>query len=109
MKIAIPSDNKGLEGNVHEHFGRSPKFVLAEIRSGKIVDIKVIDNPIAESHSPGELPELLKNYGVEIVVCHKIGRRAREFLGRLGIKVIDGLGGPIKNVLKFIVGNVTND
>ncbi len=106
MKVAIPSDNNGIEGNVYEHFGRAPKFVLADIQSGKIVDIKVIDNPIAESHSPGELPELLKNHGAELIACRRIGRRAREFFERLRIKIMDGLEGRVKEVLEYIANNV---
>jgi len=59
MKIAISTDGN----KVSPHFGRCPKFTIAEIKDNKLVDRKVIDNP---GHHPGYLPQYLSELGVNL-------------------------------------------
>lgn len=42
MKIGIPTaDNKGIEGNVEQHFGKGPTYTIKDTGTG---DIYVIPN-----------------------------------------------------------------
>jgi len=100
MRIAIPSeDNRALEGFVGEHFGRSPYYVLVDIEGGKIVNVKLVESGFAQ-HVPGEIPNFLKSLGVNLVIARGMGTRAKEFFKRLGIQVITGAHGRIKEVVE---------
>lgn len=85
MIIAIPTEgNKGLEDTVALHFGRCRTYALFD-EEGKL--IKRIDN-IAE-HSDGTLlpPQLLKQHGVDILLCRELGTRALKLCEEIGIDV----------------------
>ena len=104
MKIAVSSGTEnGLEAEVSSHFGRCPYFTIVEIENGDVKNFEVVKNPFFESHGqPGELPEFIKNLGVEIVVAGGIGQRAIIYFEKLGIKTITGVSGKIKDILKLI-------
>ncbi|MCD6408019.1 NifB/NifX family molybdenum-iron cluster-binding protein [bacterium] len=104
MKIAISSDTEnGLEAQVSSHFGRCPYFTIVEMENGEVKNLEIVKNPFFDSHGqPGQLPEFIKNLGVEIVVAGGIGQRAIVYFEKLGIKTITGVSGKIKDILKLI-------
>jgi len=102
VKMAFPiSNHKGLNDHIFEHFGHAPAFLIVEISEDKkVLNIDIIDNIYQETHSPGEVPSLLANKNVKILICKGIGRRAIELFEQSGIKVIKGISGRVKDVLK---------
>ena len=107
LKIAVPvRDDKGLESTIEEHFGRAAYFALIEVVNGKIVRVTVLKNPL-RYHGPGDLPRLLKSYGVNVVLANRVGQRAQEFFKELGIKLVPGFSGSVAEaVRRYLQGEV---
>ena len=105
MRIAIPSvDDRGLESEVSQHFGRSRYYTFVDIEGGEIkqVEAKALNT---EGHGPGDLPNFVKQHGGEVVVAYGMGSRAVDFFNQLGIKVITGAHGRISDVIQALLEN----
>jgi len=107
--IAIPTeDGRGLDSQVAQHFGRAPYFTLIEVEDGEIKDVRVLEAPM--THEPGELPTLLRRENVEVILAYGIGGRAAAFFESYGIKVLTGVEGRVREVIKaFIEGCLKTD
>lgn len=102
IKIALPLDD---DGEVFQHFGHTQKFHLVEVNDSRIVNQTVLD---AEGSGHESLAFLLKNAGVDILICGGIGGGAQNALAQCGISVIPGVKGKIQNVLvDFFTGNLS--
>ncbi len=95
MRIAISTD----KDTVSMHFGRCPSFTIIDIKDGKIVNKKLIDNP---GHQPGIIPQFLHQHGVQCIICGGMGNRAKTFFDEFGIQVLVGVSGNIEDVIKNI-------
>jgi predicted Fe-Mo cluster-binding NifX family protein len=93
LKISIPTE--GIE--VSPHFGRCPEFTIAEIVEGKVVDSERLANP---GHSPGAIPQFLREKGVDCIICSGIGRRAIDLFAECDIQVLQGVEGRINDVIE---------
>ncbi len=103
MKIAISNDS----GKVAEHFGRCPQFTILEIEKGKVIKKEVIENP---GHFTGFLPKFFHEKGISIMVVGGVGRKAQKLFEEYEIKLIWGVSGNIKTVLKdFIEGKIKTE
>jgi len=99
MRIAIPTQgNGGLDDQVEEHFGRANFYTLVDIEGGKIRDVQVLETPYTE-HGPGDLPNWLHTLGVDVVLANGIGQRAIAFFEQLGIEVVTGVSGQVRDVI----------
>ena len=107
MRIAIPTQGTaGLDDRVEEHFGRARYCTLIDIENGEITDTEVLDVPSAE-HGPGDLPNWLHSQGADAVLAWGMGPRAVEFFEQLGIEVVTGATGGVRDVVEgFIRGNL---
>ena len=99
MRIAIPCDNnKGLESEVSMHFGRSPYYAFVDIENDEVKNVKIVPLPFAD-HGIGDLPNFVKQNGGEIVIAYGMGGRAADFFNQLGIKVLIGVQGKVREVI----------
>ena len=106
MRIAIPAeDNRGLESNVSRHFGRARYFVFVDVEDNKIKNAEVVEVPF-EEHGPGDLPNFTKEHGGEVVLAYGMGRRAIDYFNSLGIEVVTGAYGKIKDVVEAFINQV---
>ncbi|MCD6474049.1 MAG: NifB/NifX family molybdenum-iron cluster-binding protein [Thermoplasmata archaeon] len=110
MKIAIPSeDEKGLESEISMHFGRCRYYTFIEIEDGELKNVEVVKVSF-EEHGYGELPEFIKKHGANLVIAYGMGERAIDYFNNLGIDVITGVKGKIKEVVeKFVEGKLFID
>ena len=100
MKVAIAVD----QGMVSPHFGRCEGYLLANIREGQIVNQQSIPSP---GHEPGRLPQLMHELGVECLIVGGMGPRAQQLLSELGIAVMSGVSGDVREVLaQFAAGQL---
>jgi len=100
MRIAIATDNNF----VSEHFGRCQFYTIVDIKEGKVIEKKVVENP---GHQPGLIPQFLHKQGVECIICGGMGTRAKDFFNQFGIKTLVGISGPVDEVIKkFIDGSL---
>ena len=93
MIIAIPT----LDGQVSHHFGKTRDFTLFTVEDGKVISTRQIQNLI---HSHDLLGDLLKENGVELVLCGGMGQGAQNKLTAEGIAFIGGCEGPIEAVVQ---------
>ncbi|MEM3556024.1 MAG: NifB/NifX family molybdenum-iron cluster-binding protein [Candidatus Micrarchaeia archaeon] len=110
MRIAISSDGGGMEGYVSEHFGRCPEFVIVESEGKEIKKMERVDNPYFNNHIPGEVPKFISSLGVKLMITGGMGPRAIEMFESLGVEVIVGVSGKIKEVVeRYLKGELKAD
>lgn len=88
-KIVITAkDEQGLSGELAQHFGHSPFFVVTEVDENKqVISVAVEANPYAKKHQPGQIPQFLKTLGADVVITGGMGGRAIEFFQQLNVEV----------------------
>lgn len=88
MIVGIPTDDGK---TVSDHFGRSKQFAIAEVESGTVGLVTMVDNPHAseatEQGGHGKLLKMLRDRKVEVVVCSNLNPRMQNDLEKLGIRV----------------------
>jgi len=105
MKIAFTSDEKnGLNSTMSYHFGHCPYFVIVEIEGNNILKVESIENPMAQEHSAGDLPNFMKELGIDVIATGGMGPKAQEFFAGFGIKPVIGVYGKVKDVIEEIIG-----
>ncbi len=103
MRIAIPSaDDRGLESEVSQHFGRSRYYTFVDVEDGEIKGVEVIELN-TEGHGPRDLPKFVKQHGGDMVVAYGMGNRAVDFFNQMGIQVITGAYGKISDVIQALL------
>ncbi len=100
--IAITYDKE--TNKVFQHFGKTEYFYLFDITTN---EEKVVDNG---GYSHHELAPYLKSLGVDTLICGGIGNHGVEALASSDIKLIPGVIGDVKDVIKAfkegsLVGN----
>lgn len=88
-KIAVTTDEKN---NVFQHFGKSEAFTVYEIKGSELISKKHISSN-GSGHE--ELVTLLKEEGVNVLICGGIGMGAMEGLMEAGILVVPGATGDV--------------
>ena len=78
MKIAVPYE----DGKVFQHFGRAREIKLYTVENGAVTAAHLVANE-AEGH--GAVTRLLKELGVNIVICGNIGGCAQKAVRENGI------------------------
>lgn len=86
MKIAVTHEM----GNVFQHFGHTSQFKLYETENGEVKKISLL-NTNGSGH--GALAGLLKDNGVDVLICGGIGGGAQNALTEAGIKFFGGVKG----------------
>ena len=100
MKVAVTYEN----GEVFQHFGRTPAFKVYEISDGKIVSSEVIDT---NGTGHGALAGFLEDIGAEVMICGGIGGGAIAAMNEAGIKVYAGAGGMADDaVSSYVAGTL---
>ena len=106
MRVAIPgTDDKGLDSEVSMHFGRSPYYTFVDVEEGKIKNVDVLPMPF-EEHGPGDLPTFVKEHRGDVVIAYGMGHRAIGFFQQIGIDVVTGATGKIKDVIEAFIHNM---
>lgn len=102
MKVAVSYDN----GEIFQHFGRTPSFLIADVDGKNIVSKEVVSTN-GSGHSA--LFTFLSDLGVEQVICGNIGQGARDALAQGNIKLIAGQQGSAEAALMFFVNGDLKD
>ncbi len=98
MKIAVTHE----DGNVFQHFGHTEEFKIYEVANGKIVSSALLKS---NGTGHGALAGVLKDNGVEILICGGIGGGAKSALAEAGIKLYGGVVGSCDSVVNALLGN----
>ena len=81
------------------------ELVGAFARSDEELHPLTVEVPF-EEHSPGDLPNFIKEHGGEVVLAYGMGRRAIDYFNSLGIEVVTGAYGKIKDVVEAFINQV---
>ena len=102
MKICIPSmGDKGLNEQVGEHFGRVPNYTIIDSETD---EVKVIDNTSGHAGGSGYPAEILANFGINVMICGGLGRRAITMFEESGVMVYIGASGTVDNAYQMYKG-----
>ncbi|PKM69970.1 MAG: dinitrogenase iron-molybdenum cofactor biosynthesis protein [Firmicutes bacterium HGW-Firmicutes-19] len=93
MKIAVAS----MQEEVSQHFGHCEKFKVFTIVDNAVTSVEEIINPAQHSH--GQLPAMLMQYGVNIVIAGGIGTGAKQLLQKADILVYSGVNGNVEEAV----------
>ena len=101
MKILIPvKENKGLQSEVHSHFGSAPMFILVDDTSNAV---ELIDNS-GKVHTPGACNpfKALGGRAVDAVIVVGIVAGALMGFRRAWIRVFHAEGGTVMDTLSLL-------
>ena len=102
MKIAVTYEN----GQIFQHFGHSESFKIYEAEGKNIVRAEVIGTDGA-GHSA--LAAVLKDKGVDVLICGGIGNGAVTALSEAGIDVYSGADGEADAAVEaYLNGDLTS-
>ncbi len=100
MKVAITYEN----GEVFQHFGRTPQFMLYDIENGEIISEEVLDTG---ETGHGALAGFLIEAGADVMICGGIGGGAIAAISESGIKVYAGASGKADDVIRsYLAGTL---
>ena len=100
MKVAVTYEN----GEVFQHFGRTPQFKIYEIENGEVKSSQVIDTG---EFGHGALAGFLRERGADVMICGGIGGGAIAAMAQSGIKVYAGASGSADEVIgSYIAGTL---
>ena len=86
MKIAVTYEN----GNVFQHFGKTESFKIYETDNNKILASEVVGN---DGIGHCALAGLLRDKGINVLICGGLGMGAQMALAQSGITVVSGAQG----------------
>jgi predicted Fe-Mo cluster-binding NifX family protein len=101
MKIAFPTrQDKGMESEVHSHFGSAPRFIIVETASG--VHESVVNSDADHEHGGCQPMVALGGRTVDAVVVGGIGAGALLKLQAAGVKTYRAVEGTVAENLRLI-------
>ena len=108
-KIALAcEDNQGLDGQISQHSGRCPYYLLVEVEGSEIKKTDAVDNPYYDDHIPGMVPKFINEQGANVMVAGGMGPRAIDMFSNFGIEVVTGAVGNTGNVLQaYLKGEIS--
>jgi predicted Fe-Mo cluster-binding NifX family protein len=108
-RIALAcEDNQGLNGQISQHFGRCPYYLILDIEGDEILKTDNITNPYYNNHTPGKVPQFINEQGANVMIAGGMGPRAIDMCTNLGIEVVTGAMGNIGNILQaYLRGEIS--
>jgi len=108
-RIALAcDDNQGLDGQISQHFGRCPYYLIVDVDGDEIVKTDTIANPYYTQHTPGMVPKFINEQGAHVMIAGGIGPRAIDLFASMGIEVVSGIAGNAGDVVQsYLKGEVS--
>lgn len=107
MKIAIPVDNKSMEKNVCQSFGRTPYFLIYDTESEESV---YLDNSAAASQGGAGIKaaQTIVDNKVSALLTPRCGENAAEVIKAANIKIYKTIDASVKDHINaFIDGKLS--
>lgn len=89
VKIAVTTDENQ---KVFQHFGHCEKFTVYEVKEGELVGKSELDT---QGNGHEALAGVMKENGIQVLICGGIGFGAMQALMEAGILVVPGMKGDI--------------
>ncbi|NLW62895.1 MAG: dinitrogenase iron-molybdenum cofactor biosynthesis protein [Syntrophomonadaceae bacterium] len=107
MKIAIPVEDKSIEGNICQSFGRSPYFLIYDTGSEESV---FLNNTAAASQGGAGIKaaQIIVDSRAQAVLTPRAGEKAASVLAAADIKIYKTINDSIRdNIKAFTKGRLT--
>ncbi len=102
MKIAIACENN----EAFQHFGRTPEFAIFEVDDDKIIKES---RKSSGNACCGALANVLKEEGVDVLICGGIGGGALNSVKSVGIQVVGGATGNVRKLAEeYVAGTLVS-
>jgi predicted DNA-binding protein (UPF0251 family)/predicted Fe-Mo cluster-binding NifX family protein len=86
--VLAANDDRGLGGEMAQHFGRCPYYVVVRVNGDHLVEeTRIETNPYAEHHEQGVVPKFVHSLGADVILAPGMGQKAIAWFGRLGVEV----------------------
>ncbi|MBB5337488.1 NifB/NifX family molybdenum-iron cluster-binding protein [Pectinatus brassicae] len=106
MKIAIPAEDKNIESNVSQTFGRTNYFIIYDMEAKQM---ETLDNSaIASQGGAGiKAAQLVLDNGVQVLIAPQCGQNAADVLAEGDIKIYASIEGTVKaNIDAYTAGKL---
>ncbi|WP_022847449.1 MULTISPECIES: NifB/NifX family molybdenum-iron cluster-binding protein [unclassified Desulfurobacterium] len=101
MRIAVPvNEDNGLDSTICEHFGHAPYFAIIDVE-GEDINLSIFPNPAIE-HAAGQIPRMLAEKNVNMIIASRMGEKAKLFFKQFGIEAVTGASGTLRDVVARI-------
>ena len=107
MKIAITAVEPGLDAAVDPRFGRCPYFLIVETDD---LAFEAVENPNVDSGGGAGVSsaQIVAEKGAKSVLTGNCGPKAYQTLSAVGIEIIVGCSGTVKDVVEqFKAGDLS--
>lgn len=99
--ICVPSlDQGGLKGQISQHLGKTPYFVLIKYENDRVENFEIIESRakhVGGNMTPGEF---IAGSGANKLLCGNLGPKAVQMLENAGIEVYTGASGIVIEALQ---------
>ncbi|HUT70617.1 MAG TPA: NifB/NifX family molybdenum-iron cluster-binding protein [Desulfatiglandales bacterium] len=108
-RIAVAcEDNQGLGGQISQHFGRCPYYLILDLEGDEIIKADSIANPYYNDHTPGMVPKFISEQGANVMIAGGIGPRAIDLFAGMGIEVVSGMTGNAGDIVQaYLKGEIS--
>ena len=96
MRIAVTYEN----GQVFQHFGRTPAFKVYDVEEGEIRDSRVVET---NGTGHGALAGFLRALEAEVLICGGIGGGAQMAMANAGIRLYAGASGDADDAVRALL------
>lgn len=99
MKIAVSSTGGSINALVEERFGRAPYYVIVDPTTMRF---GLESNPsVTSAHGAGpKTATLVHDRGATVVLTGRVGPKAKQALDALGITVVEGATGTVRQAVE---------
>ncbi len=106
-KVAVASQQGGLEDQISPVFGRCQSFTIVTTDGEKIQDTEVIQNQYANASSGAGIQAagVVSNKGVQAVIAGNFGPNVASVLNQSGIKMIPASGITVEKAVRKYFNN----
>ncbi|NLI73793.1 MAG: dinitrogenase iron-molybdenum cofactor biosynthesis protein [Euryarchaeota archaeon] len=96
-KVAITATEESVNGEMDQHFGRCPYFIISDGERNYAVKNTARD---ATGGAGIKAAQLMIDHSVEVVITGSLGPKASQALNDAGIRSYVGASGNIEDVIK---------
>ena len=99
MRIAVTYEN----GQIFQHFGHTEQFKVYDVENRAVTGSQVVDT---NGQGHGALAGVLRDLGVDALICGGIGAGAQEALAQAGIRLYGGVTGGADEAVRALLAAV---
>ena len=97
--VIAAKNNKGIDGQVSMHVGRCKFYVVAVVKSDRMLGFQVEKNPYYGNQKPKKTPVFIRDLGADAILVGGMDPKAVDLFRSFGIAIVTGAVGNVGKVL----------